>query len=134
MAAGPNCSWHIAANIALRHPSSSDEEWAIIGSLHATATVLHSPTALPRKARSRCCLSVESGTLSSWPSLVQSNNNNNKIIIIKRKNYQEPTLRPKVLNKHNITRNIHRDGNCYQQFYKKLSHNEDIKKGSSITM
>ena len=40
-----------------------------------------------------------------------------------------PTLRLKVVNKHN-THNVQRDGKCYQQF----THNVDIKKGSSITV
>ena len=44
-----------------------------------------------------------------------------------------PTLCLKVLNKHRITYNVHRDGKCYQQFNKKLTHNVDISKGSSIT-
>ena len=40
----------------------------------------------------------------------------------------------KALNKHNITDNAHRDGKCYQQFNRKLTHNVDINKGSTITM
>ena len=44
-----------------------------------------------------------------------------------------PTLRLKVLNKHN-THNVHRDGKCYQQFNKKLTHDVDIKTRSIITM
>ena len=44
-----------------------------------------------------------------------------------------PTLWLKVLNKHNA-HNGHRDGKWYQQFNKKLMHNVDINKGSSITM
>ena len=43
-----------------------------------------------------------------------------------------PTLQLKALNKHD-THNIHQDGKCYQQFHKKLKHNVDINKGSSIT-
>ena len=44
-------------------------------------------------------------------------------------------LQFKALNKHNITHNYeHQDGKCYQQFYKKLTYNVEIKKGSSITM
>ena len=45
-----------------------------------------------------------------------------------------PTLRLKVLNKHYIydTHDVHRDRKCYQQFNKKMTHNADINKGSSL--
>ena len=55
-------------------------------------------------------------------------------LIIKRGICKAPTLRLKELNKHNIIHSVHRDGNCYRQFNKKLTHNVDIKKGSSVTM
>ena len=45
-----------------------------------------------------------------------------------------PTLWPKALNKYNMTHNVHRNGKCYQQLNKKLAHNVDNDKGSSITM
>ena len=49
-----------------------------------------------------------------------------------------PTLRLKVLNKHSVAYNVHRDGhvvsikNVYKKKRKKLIHNVD--KGSSVTM
>ena len=45
-----------------------------------------------------------------------------------------PTPRLKALNKHNI-HNVHRDGESYPQFNKKLTHNRHhINKGSCINM
>ena len=41
-----------------------------------------------------------------------------------------PTWQLKALNKHNIY-NVHQDGECYQQFHKRLTHNVDINKDSS---
>ena len=50
--------------------------------------------------------------------------------------YKAPTLRLKALNKHNITHimYIEMDFFFYQKFNKKLTHNVDISKGSSITV
>ena len=46
-----------------------------------------------------------------------------------------PTLRLKALNKHNMTHIMYIETeNASQQFKKRLTHNVDIDKGSSITM
>ena len=44
-----------------------------------------------------------------------------------------PTLRLKVLNKHN-THSVHQDRESYLQFNKQLTHNVHINKGLNITM
>ena len=45
-----------------------------------------------------------------------------------------PTPRPKAQNKKNVTHSEHRDGECYPQFNKQLTHSVDNNKGSSISM